>query len=247
MTARSATVSAVGAVIGSVLLVSLLVTWAASIGPGAVLTGDGPATHRSSVSQSPSDSLEGTPTGLATNRPPGRASAEANDVVLAVVLVLEILLGLVLLYLLYRLGVWLVARYSGRWRPEPPPVEIDFDVLDETTRAVTEEMVRDAAGQRDVLLGGTPRNGIVECWHRFEEQAAQAGLSRRPWETSAEFTLRMLDLVEADSSAVNRLAALYREARFSDHPLDEHARSLAVAALDEIHAGLRSPTGRHRP
>ena len=48
----------------------------------------------------------------------------------------------------------------------------------------------------------------------------------------------MLDLVDADSAAVTRLAALYREARFSDHPLDESHRAAALAALDAIHARL---------
>jgi uncharacterized protein DUF4129 len=242
MTARRASVSAVGAVIGSVLLVALLVTWAASIGPGAVLTGDGPATHRAPSTQSPSDSVSGSATAGPANRTTPRA--DPPRLLVAVTLVLEVLLGLVVLYLVFRVGAWLVDRWRGRRRPEPPSEEIDFDVLESTTLAVTDEIVRDATRQRELLLGGTARNGIVECWHRFERQAAEAGLARRPWETSAEFTLRMLDLVAADSSAVSRFAALYREARFSDHPLDEHARSDAVAALDEIHAGLRALTGR---
>ena len=48
----------------------------------------------------------------------------------------------------------------------------------------------------------------------------------------------MLEAVDADSSAVSRLAALYREARFSDHELTEEHRAAAVAALEAIHAGL---------
>jgi hypothetical protein len=107
-----------------------------------------------------------------------------------------------------------------------------------------EEISRDAAEQRRLLLEGSPRNAIVECWHRFEEQAADAGLERHAWETSSEFTLRMLDLVAADSSAVAELAVLYREARFSTHPLDEGTRARAVADLDAIHAGLLADHGR---
>ena len=132
-------------------------------------------------------------------------------------------------------------RWQLRRRPPPPPPEVDFDVV-ETARRVAGSIARDAEQQRRLLTDdGQPRNGIVACWHRFEEQAADTGVVREDWETSAEFTLRVLDLVEADSGPVTRLAALYREARFSDHPLDESHRTAALAALDAIHAQLRAP------
>ena len=139
-------------------------------------------------------------------------------------------------------GRWAWQTYDARRRPEPPPEEVEFDVL-EGPRRLAEEITRDAAEQRRVLLEGSPRNAIVECWHRFEQQAAEAGLERHPWETSSEFTLRMLDLVAADSGAVAELAVLYREARFSTHSLDEAARERAVADLDAIHAGLLAGRG----
>ena len=101
-----------------------------------------------------------------------------------------------------------------------------------------EEIVRDADQQLALLREGSPRNGIVACWHRFEVQAEAVGIGREPWETSAEFTLRVLDLVSADEHAVAELAVLYREARFSDHDLGEPVRSSAVDALERIHRGL---------
>ncbi len=243
MEAGRASTTAVLAVLAGVALVTGLTTWAASIGPGAVLTGDGPATHRVSPSPSPtSPSAESaTPT-----QPPGRR-AEADDTVAQVIRAFVIVAGVAAVLLLLLpvafLWRWLVERYRLRRRREPAPEEVDFDVLDVASR-VSEEIGRDAARQRELLLGGTPRNGIVECWHRFEAQASTAGLSRLPWETSAEFTMRMLDLVAADLAAVARLSELYREARFSDHPVDERDRAAAVAALDVLHAGLAStPTG----
>jgi hypothetical protein len=107
---------------------------------------------------------------------------------------------------------------------------------------VTEVMSQDAEEQRTLLaVGGEPRNAIVECWHRFEEQAVRAGVDRRPWQTTAEFVLGALDLVGADRGAVARLADLYREARFSDHPMTDRHRSEALEALDTIHSSLRAP------
>jgi hypothetical protein len=64
------------------------------------------------------------------------------------------------------------------------------------------------------------------------------------WETSSEFTLRLLDLVAAEDRAVSRLAGLYREARFSEHPMTEAHRAAALEALAVIHAGLRLPASR---
>lgn len=238
MTARRSSATAVAAVLGSVLLVALLVTWAASIGPGDVLTGDGPATHRASpTSTTPTESLSGTPSPSSSE--PERVSEPSDHPVLyAFAIAVEVALGLLVLVFLYRMSRRVVEAWATRRRPEAPPETVAFDVL-EVAHRVTDEIARDADAQRAVLLGGSPRNGIVECWHRFEQQAAAAGLARGPWETSSEFTLRVLDLAEADSSTVERLAVLYREARFSGHPMDEDARAAAVRALDAIHAGLK--------
>jgi hypothetical protein len=117
------------------------------------------------------------------------------------------------------------------------PADVDFDVLDDPDPLV-EEIRKDADEQFELLFGGQPRNAIVACWDRFEEQAERVNASRKPWETSSEFTLRLLDDVAADAGAVARLEALYREARFSDHEIDEPRREAAVAALRAIHASL---------
>ena len=69
----------------------------------------------------------------------------------------------------------------------------------------------------------------------------RAGVERRPWQTSSEFVLRVLDLVGADRGAVAGLADLYREARFSDHPITEEHRRQALTALDVIHAQPAHP------
>ena len=54
----------------------------------------------------------------------------------------------------------------------------------------------------------------------------------------------MLGRSDVDADALAAFAALYREARFSDHEMNERHRESAVAALDDIHAALRE---RHAP
>jgi hypothetical protein len=128
-------------------------------------------------------------------------------------------------------------RELGHRRSPPPPEPVDFDVLDDP-QPLVEEMRRDADEQFELLLGGEPRNAIVACWDRFEEQAERVRAARHHWETSSEFTLRLLDAVSADDAAVARLERLYREARFSDHEIDEGRRQAAVEALRAIHVSL---------
>jgi hypothetical protein len=155
--------------------------------------------------------------------------------------------GILLMIAFLALVAWLVyhgvrrlydALRTYRRRARRQKVEnVDFEVLDDPD-ALREELGRGADEQFELLLGGTPRNAIVACWDRFEDYAERVDASRKYWETSSEFTLRLLDLVSADPAAVARLEALYREARFSDHEMGEERRQEAVEALRAIHRSL---------
>lgn len=240
MGARRASLTAVAAAVAGVLLMTLLVAWAASIGPSGVLTGEGVEAVRvtpseTETSESPSDDATADDVDRMLRRTP-----QDNDLLRVIALVAEVLLACGVAYLLYRGGRWARQAWQARRRPDPKPVDVDFDVLG-PSGALAEQLVAGAVTQREILLGGSPRNAVVEAWSRFETQAGDVGAHRRPWETSSEFTLRVLHLVGADPVAVATLAALYREARFSDHELGEPDRAEAVAALDAIHASLRSP------
>jgi hypothetical protein len=154
------------------------------------------------------------------------------------------LLGIVLpmaVLLLMAAAVVAAAYYFWSQRNRPivlPGDQVDFDTVDAPARAAA-ALVDGADVQRSQLESGEPRNAIVACWDHFEDAAGRVGLGRRRWETSSEFTVRLLRDLDADTGAVGRLAALYREARFSEHPLGEEARSRALAALEDIHASLR--------
>ncbi len=230
---RSGPPAAGPAVLAATLLVVVLATWAAAIGPDRVF-GDDPSSEDSSSSTSPLDSVAPEPQQEEEAEDEGDdGGARAAQIGLGIALLLGIVYLAALLFRWVRLD-----PTPARWRRRRRRRRVEFEVLPAAPEQAAEEIVRDADQQLALLLAGTPRNGIVACWHRFEVQAETAGFGREPWETSAEFTLRVLDLVAADERAVADLAVLYREARFSDHELGESARRSAVAALDRLHRSL---------
>ncbi len=140
--------------------------------------------------------------------------------------------AVVLLFLLAR------RAWQHRWRRPPAPPETDADVLPEVR--VSRTLSEDAQAQLAAIADGEVRNAIVACWVRLEETIGAAGLPSRPHETSGEYVVRVLHRLDLDPRAVGRLAALYREARFSEHPLGEDARRDAREALERLHEELRT-------
>jgi len=92
---------------------------------------------------------------------------------------------------------------------------------------------------RAALSKGQPRNAIVACWMRLEGDIAAAGWPRSGAETSAEYVERIIAEASVDPFGISELAALYREARFSDHPLGDTDRTRALEALARVEASLR--------
>lgn len=226
----------VPAVLAATLLVVVLATWAAAIGPDQVFGSD-PIPR-----EAPGEPQDPDP------RPSGddAADEEENDdpgVGSAAIFGIQVTLVLTVLYLLWLVVRWLRSEAAAEHRRRRRR-QVEFEVLPTTPEQAVEEMVSDADRQTALLREGSPRNAIVACWHRFEVQAERAGIGREQWETSAEFTLRVLDLVSADEHAVAELSTLYREARFSDHDLDESARSVALDALARIHRSLGARLAR---
>lgn len=98
-------------------------------------------------------------------------------------------------------------------------------------RVSREELAEAVTAGFDRIDAGRPADAIVACWLAFEQTAAAAGVARAPSETPAELTVRVLAAHWVSRHALERLADLYREARFSVHGLPESARAEARAAL----------------
>jgi hypothetical protein len=104
--------------------------------------------------------------------------------------------------------------------------------------AIRASLAEQYAGQVAALTRLPPRNGIVQSWVLFEEAARHAGVTRAPAETTTEFVVRLLHLLDIDPAAVGRLRALYVEARFSPHVVGPAQRDQARGALASIHREL---------
>lgn len=90
----------------------------------------------------------------------------------------------------------------------------------------------------DALERGPASDAIIACWLHLEASATEVGLTKLPAETSAEFADRVLGSYRVRPEPLRRLAALYREARFSSHPTPEQAREAARECLEAIRDDL---------
>ncbi|KAA1418607.1 DUF4129 domain-containing protein [Nocardioides humilatus] len=115
---------------------------------------------------------------------------------------------------------------------EPPPEDEEAglsEALDESARMLGE---------------GSPRNAIVAAWVRLEQAVEGEHFAHRPEETPTELVARVVASYRLDGAAeegaIRRLAALYREARFSTHPVTEDHRAEAADCLRRLLASLRT-------
>jgi hypothetical protein len=227
--------AAVIAVVACTVLVVALAALAASIGPDQVIRGEGP--DRIEVTEPPTPTTSATVEDLdplSEELPPADGDTPAWLRVIQVAVVAA-------LFALALFGCAKLLRQlrAPKLRRRPAPGdEIDFEVVPGPS-LVALAISADAEAQYQALLSGTPRDAIIECWQRFEERVAAAGVRRERWETSSELTQRVLTSVGADPGAVAGLAEAFREARFSRHEVGEDERDRAVELLREIQAGLR--------
>ena len=228
--ARRGAIGVAGVVTGAVVVMAALVVTASGRSPDLM------SRPRTSLAPEPPPT-----TGMELSAVP-QASADPEAVrgwdpeglfaVLVQVLIVVIVLGVLLLFVLALRD--LLRRVTPRIAGEG---EAAFD-----TPEVPQAVLEGADHGLEALEHGPPRNAIVAAWVALEGAAGAAGLPRHPAETSTEYVVRVLRVWDVDPRSLAGLAALYREARFSTHPLTEDHRRQAISAL----ATIRSDLGRDR-
>jgi hypothetical protein len=178
------------------------------------------------LSQATPTTVAPEPLGGASDRPPTRSTQ-----------VISYLQNLLFIGVIALIAVGLKRAWEHRpellWRPTRRSNE--FVRLEEVAASITAE----AEAQRAALERGEARNAIVACWSRLEQLVTTVGFEQDAADTATEFTARVLSEYPVDPDVIDDLAALYREARFSTHPMGEPEREAALDALDAIHVGLR--------
>ncbi|KGN39715.1 DUF4129 domain-containing protein [Knoellia aerolata] len=169
------------------------------------------------------------------NRMPGGAgpALDDNEIVAAVVAwTLRVLLVLVVVVALV-----LAARaLASRLRRDPVTVkdEVRAGLLPDVLVAG----VRESEAQLD---RGTSSEAVINAWLTLERSARAVGIADDEARTPAELVAAVLDEHAVDPAAIERLASLYREARFSEHPIGEEHRAQARRALRTVREDLLRP------
>lgn len=164
----------------------------------------------------------------------GSSGARTSDAVAAV-------LGwsAVALVVIAALACLLVLWRAWRRSQEPrTPEESDAPDLDLEALAVA--VTADAAQRSTALSAGTPAEGIIAAWTHLEATLHEAGVRLAASRTSTEVALEVLHRFAVDRETLAVLALLYREARWSRHPLTEADRARAAESYRSLDADLRA-------
>jgi len=88
-----------------------------------------------------------------------------------------------------------------------------------------------------------PRRAVIACWVRLEHAAAHAGTVRQVGDAPADLVDRLLAAHRVSRPVLDRFAAVYREARYATHTIDERMRQTALAALRQLRGELEARDG----
>ncbi|WP_217247186.1 DUF4129 domain-containing protein [Streptomyces sp. AC602_WCS936] len=95
------------------------------------------------------------------------------------------------------------------------------------------------SGRRALADTGDARAAVIACYAGMEDALVASGVPRHASDSPADLLARAVTAGLAPGPAAPRLTALFREARYSSHPMDASHREAAADALEEIDALLR--------
>ena len=147
----------------------------------------------------------------------------------------------VLAVVLFVVVVVLAARYLWRYltRLPAPEAAASYANLDDEQERLAQAV---DSGRRALLDGDDARAAVIACYLAMEQSLAESGVTRRASDSPQDLLERAVSGGLPAGSAAAELTALFREARYSTHPMDGSHRDRAAAALAEIADGLRSRT-----
>jgi hypothetical protein len=103
---------------------------------------------------------------------------------------------------------------------------------------VLEETLDDLRAEPD------PRRAVIAAYARLERALAAYGLPRRPAEAPGEYLQRIFADLDVGRRSVERLTALFTQAKFSQHEIGPATKEEAIAALETVREELRTAEAR---
>jgi hypothetical protein len=143
---------------------------------------------------------------------------------------------LLVLFAVVALGAAALTVYRRRQRIVLLPPEPDLEPVAEPLVAAL------AAGAQVLHSDPDPRTAIIGCYAAMERSLADAGSPPRMADTPAEVLSRAITSGLVRSAPATALTGLFRQARYSSHPMTEADRAAAIDALAQVRADLDSGT-----
>ncbi|MFI2413733.1 DUF4129 domain-containing protein [Streptomyces sp. NPDC018947] len=148
-----------------------------------------------------------------------------------------IALGLLAALVVVAIAVAVVRRLRRLRLTLPPrPGPADAPAEDEDARLLLSAV---RSGRRALAGAGDARGAVIACYAAMEDALVASGVRRRASDSPADLLARAARAGLAPSPAAPRLTALFREARYSSHPMGDRHREAAADALEEIAALLQ--------
>ncbi|GLZ76406.1 hypothetical protein Afil01_12130 [Actinorhabdospora filicis] len=193
-----------------------------------------PPDFRDMMSPTGSESPSSTPTHSLSPVPKTGAEEGIHPFLIVLASLAALIIVALFAFLITLLIRGLISNVKNRSIPDV--------VYDEQAAELAPELeeVRQAvrASLADIDEGGDPRRAVIACWLSLEKAAARAGVERLASETSTELVHRVLAAHRINPRALDRLASLYRDARYAPHDVTDSMRADARQALVELDAQL---------
>lgn len=207
----------------------LLAAWVSGAGPVGVF-----ARQDFSGNEAKAPGEEYGPGPIPTVTDPGlqRADVRVPEPLLVSIVsfAMKLVLVVVVIIVLVAIGRALHDRWLAREQDTDDQVAVDV---------VPEVLLEGAREGEQALARGTPGNAVIAAWVALEDAVRSVGVRDDDSRTAAELVTVVLRSYSVDRAPLDTLAALYREARFSTHPIAEEQRTSAREALVQVQADLR--------
>jgi hypothetical protein len=166
------------------------------------------------------------------SRQPAEAGGELPDWTGTVALVVLGVLAVVVLGLV----TWALLRQTmsrrGSRKGRRDPRRTETSTAEDLVAALDAGLQELSDTDRD------PRRAVIACWVRLEQAAAAAGTPRHAGDSPTDLVARLLAEQHLDAGVLTPFAAVYRQARYATHTVDDQMRRQARAALERLRADL---------